>query len=322
MNDTPDMSVVLVTPKHYETIRQAVKHLREQQPRDRLEIVIVAPAKDELELDEVELAGFFGVTVVEIGEIKTTGAAVVAGIRRARAPVVVYVEEHSYPAPGWAEALIAAHRQPWAAVGPVLLNANPGSLISWAHLFSDFSAWVAPAAGGVATALPSHQTSYKRDLLLEYGTQLDSMMESESSVQKDLRDRGHKLYLEPGAATRHVNVSRLGSLLKVEFHGYRMFGTVRAATGHWSVFRRLLYIVGGPLIPLVRLRRILSEIRRCGRQRELLPGILPALFAGLAAGALGEMVGYCFGAGDAAQKRLSFELDRRSHTCDAHLQKL
>ena len=34
-------------------------------------------------------------------------------------------EDHCFPADGWAEALVAAHQGPWAAVGPAFLNANP-----------------------------------------------------------------------------------------------------------------------------------------------------------------------------------------------------
>lgn len=41
---SPDMSVVLVTPDRYETIRQTIKHLRAQTVRDRLEVIIVAPS--------------------------------------------------------------------------------------------------------------------------------------------------------------------------------------------------------------------------------------------------------------------------------------
>ena len=37
----PEMSVVIVTPDGYETIRRTVEHLRAQTVKDRLELVIV-----------------------------------------------------------------------------------------------------------------------------------------------------------------------------------------------------------------------------------------------------------------------------------------
>src|SRR5437764_14845225 len=56
----PEMSVILVTPDRFETLRETVEHLRAQTAKDRLEIVIVAPSEAELALDPAELDGFAG----------------------------------------------------------------------------------------------------------------------------------------------------------------------------------------------------------------------------------------------------------------------
>ena len=138
------MSVVIVTPDRYETIRKTIQHLRSQKARDQLEVVIVAPSKDELSLIEAEVNDFFQLRIVEVGPIDSTAKARAAGIRQASAPVIAFVEDHSYPGPGWAEALIAAHRQPWAAVGPVVCNANPESLISWTNVLLEYGRWLDP----------------------------------------------------------------------------------------------------------------------------------------------------------------------------------
>jgi hypothetical protein len=82
------MSVVLVAPGSYETIRQTMEHLRAHTVRDRLEIVIVAPSADALQVDDSALKDFFRSCVVEIGPIRSTGAAIAAGVRQAHAPVV------------------------------------------------------------------------------------------------------------------------------------------------------------------------------------------------------------------------------------------
>ena len=140
MNDccAAQMSVVLVTPDRYDAISKTMEHLQAQTVPDQLEIVIVAPSAARLNFDAAELTTFGRVRVVEVGEIKSTGRAIAAGVQEASAPVVTYAEEHSYPAPGWAEALIKAHRQSWAVVGATIANANPGNMISWASLFTDF----------------------------------------------------------------------------------------------------------------------------------------------------------------------------------------
>jgi glycosyltransferase involved in cell wall biosynthesis len=315
MNDgcAAEMSVVLVTPDRYDNIRKTMEHLQAQTVLDQLEIVIVVPSAATLDSAKTEIAAFDRVRVVEVGEIKSTGRAIAAGVREASAPVVTYAEEHAYPAPGWAEALINAHRQPWAAVGAALANANPDNMTSWASLFTDFGPWVEPARSGEINHLPWHHTAYKRALLMEYDSKLGAMLETESMLHRDLQARGYRLYFESAAKTNHVNISLLFSYLGAEFHGARMFAANRAQSAKWSIFRRLLYVCRTPLIPFVRLKRILRYIFRSGRQCELLPRILPALILGLIADAFGQLTGYALEAGDAAQRRVSFELSRYQH---------
>ena len=72
-------------------------------------LIIVTPLADNLNLDESELQDFCQFRVAEVGPITSTGKALAEGFRQASAPIVAYAEEHSYPEPGWAEALIRAH---------------------------------------------------------------------------------------------------------------------------------------------------------------------------------------------------------------------
>ena len=318
MNDgcAAQMSVVLVTPDGYDSIRKTMEHLQAQTVCDQLEIVIVAPSAATLDFDPVERAAFDSVRVVEVGEVKSTGRAIAAGVREASSPIVAYAEEHSYPAPGWAEALIKAHRQSWAVVGVAIANANPGNMISWASLFTDFGPWVEPVVAGETSQLAWHHSAYKRAVLLEYGPKLDALLETEGILHKDIRARGYRLYLESAAKTNHVNISLLASYVGAEFHGARMFAANRARGTKWSIFRRLFYICAMPLIPFVRLTRVLGHIFRSGRARELLPRILPPLIIGLLADTLGQLTGYAFGAGNAARYRVSFELNRYRHVTE------
>lgn len=314
--DRPALSAILVTPGTFEAIRKTTRHIREQNVRDRIEVVIVVPSKEELQLDQVDLEGFWGWQIVEVGEIDNLGPATAAGIRQARGPVVVYAEEHAFPAPGWGEALIEAHKGPWTVVGPALRNANPDTMISWAALFLDFGAWVAPGEPGRAMELPAHQSSYKRDAVLALGALLDRLLESEGNLHRKLVADGHRLYFEPAAQTSHLNVSRFADMLRGQFQNCREFAGNRAALENWSWIRRIIYFWGSPLIPLLRGSRVLGQIRRTGLNRRLLPRILPSLIAGLVAAAVGETVGYVAGKGDSSQKRITFELDRLRHTSE------
>lgn len=303
--------MIIITPDCYDTIARAVACLGAQSVADQLEVVIVAPSADQLKADDLELEPFHSYQVVEVGQIASVGKANGAGIHRARAPVVVLAEEHSYPQPGWAEALVEAHLQSWAAVGPVVGNANGDSLVAWADFLIAYGPWMDPSRSGIRDFLPGHNSSYKRALLLDYGPDLEGMLESEAVLHSDLRTKGHELYLEPAARITHLNFERLPVWTRAQYYAGRAFAASRSE--RWSLPRRLLYAAAGPLIPLVRLSRILSQLRGSGRPSLPFPAALPALLYGLGISALGEIAGYALGAGVAVQRLRDLEFHRVRH---------
>ncbi len=214
----PALSVVLCTPDHYNTVRRTVRFLCAQTARKQIELILVAPAVADLGLQAEVVEEFCACQVVVIGVVTSVAAAYAAGVRRARAPVVALAEDHSFPYPNWAHALITRHREPWAAVGPVMLKANPGSLVSWCDFLIGYGPWADPQPGHESLHLPGHNSSYKRSALMSYGDRLETMLAAETVLHADLHARGHRLYLDPAAKTAHVNFSQLLPWLRVQYH--------------------------------------------------------------------------------------------------------
>ena len=307
---SPALTVVLFTRTSYEVLRRTMRHLRAQTVREQLEVLITAPVAAQVRPDAGALDGFAHVEIIEVGQVETLAAAQVAGIERATAPVVVIGEDHSFPEPGWAAALIAAHRQDVAAVGPAMGNANPRTLTSWGNYIPYFGGWPASRTAGCAEQLPGHNTAYKRAVLRHYRDQLTFFLAAEAVFHQQLRQDGYQLYFEPAARTQHVNFSRFGWSTLQSLCGARLYGGSRAARERWPWSRRLFYIVGSPLIPVVRLRRMIASMRQCDEQRRWLPRLLPVLVWGALFHAWGEITGYALGVGDAEKRCLDFETDR------------
>jgi hypothetical protein len=305
---SPDLSVILVAPYGFAPMRRLVRYLAEQTARDRIEIVLVAPSLRELALDETALAPFWGHRVVEVGPITALNTPRAAGVRAARAPIVALTEDHCFPAPDWGEALLRAHEGPWAAVGPTVGLANPQRFRAWANYLLQYGPWVQPTRGGEIDDLPGHNSSYKRDLLLAYGDGLPDMLVADTILHWDLRRRGHRLYLETAARVHHVYMTRTGPFVVENYYIGRQFAASRARD--WPLAKRLAFVLGAPLIPLVRLSRILARMREFGWTRALVPGVLPPLFAGLVVSAAGELMGYALGIGDAAGRTLDLDFRR------------
>lgn len=298
---------VVVPGERWETVRTTLTHLEAQTARDRIEVLVLAPSVEALGSDGDPL--FDAARVVEIGEIHSIGQVVLAGVRHSTAPLVAVAEQHSYPEPQWAEALIRAH-ETWDAVGYGMTAANPESLIGWADMLIAFGPWVEPERPTECEALPSHNTSYRKDMLLELGDGLETLLETERLLHWELRARGYRLFLEPAARTHHLNVSRVRSWLRVRLLSARVFAGDRARS--WSTPRRLVYALGSPLIPLVRLARMRADLRRVSAHHKLVPRVIPAVLGGLMVEAAGEFLGYARGLRGVA-KPIDVELDRARH---------
>lgn len=307
--EAPRLSVVLVAPEGYDTLRRTVAHLARQTVRDALEIVVVTPRGAANVVRAGELAPFAGWQVVESGPLHGVGAVRAAGVRAARAPVVAFGEDHSFPEAGWAEALAAAHASGWAAVGPVVTNANPGSAVSWAALFTGFAPWI-EADGGPASGIPWHNSAYDRRLLLELGDRLPELLELESALQAELRSRGHRLFVAPGARTRHVNISHLRFELVAEFTAGWHFAAARRRQERWSRLRRGVAVLAAPAALPVRAARLVPHVRRVARRTRMPRATWLAIAASIGAHVAGEAVGAIAGEGGVRKRRADFEFRR------------
>jgi len=312
VTSTPALSVVLITPDSFETVRRTVECVVRQNVRSSIELIVVAPESATIDVDQTLVGPLAGVQVVRLASLTPTGPARAAAIRAARAPIVAFGEEHCFPQPGWAEALLNAHRDRAAAVGPAMRNANPGTIVSWADLLIGYGPWLEPVERSERRYLPGHNSSYKRAVLLEYGDALDTLMEAETVLMWDLARRGHRLLLEPAAVAAHVNFGYWSSWVQVMFLNGRAFADTRAA--RWSRVRRMAFAVASPLIPFVRLMRTLGHVRRVRRGALFAARVVPTVFVGLVFDAAGQMAGYAAGAGVAHERLAAFEWHRLKHT--------
>lgn len=319
MKDRPTLSVVVVASDSYRLIRRTVEHLRAQTIQDQIELVVVARAGALSEVAPEQFDGFWDVQVVEVDSVANIDRAQAPGIRAARADLVALVEDHAYPAPDWAEALVAAYASgPWSAVGSSIANANPNSTMSWANLLIGYgtAGWVDPIRAGEVDGLPNHNVSYRRDVLLAHDSELEDLLVRGSGFHERLRAEGHRFYLAP-ARVYHVNPSLPSSVWALRFAAGRLYGAQRAEGERWSAAKRAAYAAGSPLIPLVRLRRFKRDLFDEGPHGALWKRVAPASLFGFVADAAGQAAGYLAGAGDAPHQLAEFEFHRMRHVTEA-----
>ncbi len=305
------LSVVLITPDSWTTLSTTLAALRAQTIRDRIEVVLVGPALDSIDPPHSEVAGFAAVRKVAVPDMARLGQAYAAGVRASTAPVVALAEDHCFPVPDWAEALLRRHDQgDWAAVGPTMINGNPDSMVSWMQFIVEYGNQSELGEKGVRRELPGHNSCYRREALMTYEPRLGWWLECETVMQWDMTRRGLRLYADPAVRTHHWNCSRFGSTLRFSWLYPRVFAAYRATqldrAGHAKL--ALLW----PLIPFVRLRRTWPLMKRQFGLRRALQ-LSPGVFVNLVVSGASEGLGYLHGVGDAWLGRcfdLEFHRDR------------
>jgi hypothetical protein len=299
----PVLSTVLVTRAGAVPLADVWPTLAAQTIAHRIEVVVVGPARG-LASDPPRSDGFASVRVVPLPAFRTVAHAVAEGVRRAAAPLVALVEDHVLLDPGWAEALVAAHAEGWAVVGPVVRIANPESRVAWADFVMGYGPFAEPREGGAVSFLPGHNSCYRRDVLLAQGERLEARLAAETIFHWDLARQGARLKLEPRARIAHLDFGRMGPWLATVFLSARVFAALRVA--EWPLPRRIAFALASPLIPPVRFARSLRHARRMGAPASALPVLLLGLLVDGAAQGIGALAG----AGNAIAGLADYELER------------
>lgn len=312
MNDTtPAVSVILIATTDYSLIRSAVRNLATQRGAS-IELVIVGPRALPQSIsaeDRVTVAEFACWQHVVVADGTPFDDARAAGVRAARAPIVAFTEDHSFPRPGWAAALVAAFDDGQSVVGPVVENGNPRSIVSRANFLLEYGEWMPPGRRHGHSHLPGHNSAYRRDVLLSLGARLTTMIEAESVLHWELTSGGHRLAQEPQAVTRHVNFSRVWPSLVLRYHLGRQFAARRA--GRWPLTRRSAYAAAFPLAALVRVVRVV-RLGLGSREFSSVASALPMVALMVTVSSVGEAVGYITRqAGSSGAYLSDIEHDRR-----------
>jgi GT2 family glycosyltransferase len=296
----PELSVILVVGSRRDRASRALASLLAQEGIDRMEILLA-----DLDPEGEVIAGIDHpwVRVLPMSPEVVFGEARRRAVVEARAEIVAFLEEHALAEPGWAEAILAAHGTgSWASVGPRVRNGNPGvglsdiiGLISYGLFYPGEERDEGVLERDV---LPGHNSSFRRDVLLGYGADLGHLLMNDNLLFARLRRDGQRLALAPAIKIRHFNEVGLGPLMRAYFHYHRIYGNRRAEILGWSPFRRWIYILLAPAMPvyfLVKFGRHLA-----GSNRRYLPLLLrhiPSVYLMQLAAGVGQALGLALGVG-------------------------
>lgn len=305
-----DLSVILITASDYRRLRKTVRHLAAQDVADRMQLILVCREASDLEVPIEDTRSFGELTVFEVGPLQSTGEPRAQAVSAARGAITVFAEDHCFPQPGWARAIVAAHAAGHTAVGPSMSNANPETSLSWADISLNFGPSVDQQISESTSLLCWHNTSYSTELLQQQDD-LASLLEAEGVFFRRLEESRGSLFRTAEANVRHINISSLRGFILGQFWGTRLFWATLTRVEEWSWARRLFFAIASPALAVRRFLRGLAELRRIAPAKTR--SAMPFLVIGSVVLTAGAVAGLLRGSGNSMKYRLSLEFERETH---------
>jgi hypothetical protein len=161
-----------------------------------------------------------------------------------------------------------------------------------------------------ADRLPTHNTAYRRDALVEVLHEVSFL--AEGFLQEKIRaDRPTARFVHCTRTTlEHVNMSRLCPAVRQAFWGGRIFGGERARQMGWRLASKAVRFLLFPFVPLIVIQRFASLLCDKASLAKTASNFWTAWTLQLVH-AFGESIGICFGLGPVANAYADTECDRR-----------
>lgn len=294
----PKISVVIASKVDAPFIDQCLESIKDEAKTLGAEVIVVAAGAA---ASASRLAADFPwARIVHAPDIRKVPALRRRGVEDARGELVAIIEEHCSAKADWLhQALLAHSTGDYGAVGGPIVDYDYPRLRDWVVYFLEYNGSLPPFPKGETAELNDANIVYRRRVLSEHIRLLDDGYWP-MTLHPTLLAKGTRLLSVPELVVYHRGPFAFGYYLHQRYLFSRAFAGVRAQTQ--STPRRLAYIVGAPIVPVMLLGRmtlrVLQKRRRVGQFFLTLPLTIPALVVMVA----GEWVGYLLGPGDALSK--------------------
>lgn len=294
----PTVSVVIASKVGAPFIDACLRSIEEEAQALDAEVIVVAAGEQDY---AARIASDYPwVKVVHAPDLKKVPALRCRGIEKASGELLCIIEEHCSAAPGWLRLAVKGHgRGEYAAVGGPVVDDDYDRLRDWVTYFCEYNSAMPPVPAGDTDSLNDANIAYRRQVLLNHIELLPDGYWP-MTLHPTLLAEGVKLLSVPDMVVHHLGPWNFGYYLHQRFLFSRAFGGVRAQSE--TAGRRLAYLIGAPLIPVMLLARMTRSVwdKRCRVKQFVLT--LPLIVVALIVLVAGEWVGYLLGPGDALSK--------------------
>lgn len=294
------MSVIVFVRAPVPTIDASLRSLAAQHRFADIEVILSdgTPDGEHISLkDTFPWLIYLSVPNANMPQLKGEAVAV------ARGKYIAILDPTDAADPEWISEIIAGFAEDCAdGIGGSVLLADVDTAANAAAYLFEYGAFNPPLQAGITSGdLPGNNVAYRREVLIDKCADiLQAEGFNKPFCHARLRETGGSLVIRPGMRVRHLTAHHFWPFAVRRFHYGRCFGAKR---WHFSTpWRRLLFAVFGPAVPLLLIVRHVVRAARHRSNRRTLARAGPALAGICAFWGTGEWLGYWFGAGRSCER--------------------
>lgn len=295
-SENPRLSVI-VASENTSQIEDCLNALKGQVRRGEIEtIVVVCSAGRTSRLIKPK---FPDVKFISFPGRKSLPFLLRAGIEQSTGDIVAITDTTCVVDMNWVSEILKAHKASHPVIGGVVEIKRGKSMVDWAAYFCEYGQFMRPMEEGVVNELPGNNMSFKRRVL-KRGQEFVQNGFWKTYWCRKLQEEGIQLISIPSIVVFYKKSFCLGSFLIRRFLHGRCFAGMRIVKV--SIFKRIYYLAGSPLLPLLFLRRTIKVIILKRRYMKEFVFSLPISVMAIVIWSVGEFCGYLTGQGDSCTK--------------------
>ncbi|GAB4377501.1 MAG: hypothetical protein Kow0042_25360 [Calditrichia bacterium] len=265
------VSIVIPSYNSEKTIYNCLQALHNQNYEGEYEIILADSSVDQT--PEIVKEHFPRVKLIRFESKTDPGTARNAGVRQSKGDVILFIDSDCIASEDWVQKICRLHdsHPEVAAVGGAAANGNPSDdEVAWAGYMAEFREYIPENPAGYVWHIPTLNISYKRWVFEKYGYFDSRYYPQEDLVfNYQLTQNGDKILFDPSIIVWHFHRSELQGFFRHQKNIGRITAQVLKILplqGHFIARNKLLFLITGPVLPLVKFQKTLVYFFRKRKQ--------------------------------------------------------